>query len=204
MKIGIIGAGNIGGSLGEVWAAKGHEIVFGVRDPNSDKTRRALAEIGSNSKAVSIAEAAAFGDVLVLAVPGAAVKETVAALGDVSGKIIIDATNYFKHEPGDAPSMAEEIARRAAGAQVVKAFNTMGWEALRDPLFSGLPVSAFICSDDAHAKATVMTLAAEIGVNPLDVGPLANAAIVEGFTKLWMYMMQNGAGRDIAFTVLRR
>lgn len=204
MNIGIIGAGNIGGGLGKVWASKGHNIVFGVRDPNSEKTRKALAEIGSSAKAVSFAEAAAFGEVLVLAVPGSVVRDTLSMLGNVSGKIIIDATNYLKHGASEAPSMAEELAKRAVGAHVVKAFNTMGWEALHDPIFSGIPVTAFICGDEPAAKGAVMKLAAEIGVNPIDVGPLSNAAAVEGMAKLWVYMMQNGAGRDLAFTLVRR
>ena len=79
MKIGIVGAGNIGGSLGKLWAAKGHKIVFGVRDVNSAKTQKALAEIG-DVRAVSIAEAVAWCDVVVLAVPWGAAQETVEAM----------------------------------------------------------------------------------------------------------------------------
>ena len=81
MKIGIVGAGNIGGSLGKLWAAKGHKIVFGVRDVNSAKTQKALAEMG-DVRAVSIAEAVASGDVVVMAVPWGAAQETVAAHDD--------------------------------------------------------------------------------------------------------------------------
>ena len=103
MKIGIIGAGNIGGSLGKVWSTKGHQIVFGVRDPNSDKTRKALAEIGVNAQALSIAEASTFGEILVLAVPWTAVKETIASLGNVRDKIIIDATNRIAIQRQIAP-----------------------------------------------------------------------------------------------------
>jgi 8-hydroxy-5-deazaflavin:NADPH oxidoreductase len=204
MKIGIIGAGNIGGSLAQVWSAKGHEVVLGVRDPNSPKTQQALASLGSVGRAVSLGEAAAFGEVLAIALPWNAVRESLAAMGNLSGKIIIDATNRFNAEPGDAPSAAEDIARLAPGAYVIKAFNTMGWEALRDPIFSGVPVTAFICGDDAVAKATVMNLAGEIGINAMDAGPLSNARAVEGLAQLWVHMMRSGAGRDMAFTMIRR
>lgn len=204
MKIGIIGAGNIGSSLAQVWSAKGHEVVIGVRDPNSPKAQQALANLGSGGRAVSLPEAAAFGEVLAIALPWNAVRESLAAMGDLRGKIIIDATNRFNAEPGDAPSAAEDIARLATGAHVVKAFNTMGWESLHNPIFNGVPVTAFICGDDATAKSTVMNLAQEMGINAVDAGPLSNARAVEALAQLWVYMMRSGAGRDMAFTLIRR
>lgn len=204
MKIGIIGAGNIGGSLGKVWVEKGHEVVFGVRDPNSDKTRKALAETGTNAKAVTITEAATFAEVIVLAIPWAAVKETIPLLGKVADKIIIDATNRIATQPGDAPTGAEDIAKWAVGAHVVKAFSTLGYEAIRDPIFSGIAVNTFICGDHAAAKETVLSLARETGLQAVDAGPLSNVAALDSLAKLWIYMMRNGAGRDMAFTMIRR
>lgn len=201
MKIGIIGAGNVGSSLGKGWAVKGHEVVFGVRDPNSPKTQKALAEI-SGAKAVSIAEAVQTSEVLVLAVPGDSVIKTAAGLGDVRGKIIIDATNQMNRPPG--LSLAEEIAGLAQGASVVKAFNTMGWESMLNPIFSGVPISAFICGDDPKAKAAVMQLASDLGMNAMDAGPLSNAPLVEGLAKLWVSMVRSGAARNMAFTMIRR
>ncbi len=201
MKIGIIGAGNVGSSLGKGWAAKGHAVVFGVRDPNSPKTQKALAEI-SGAKAVSIAEAVQTSEVLVLAVPGDSVTETAAGLGDVRGKIIIDATNQMNRPPGI--SVAEEIAGLLPGAHVTKAFNTMGWESMLDPIFSGVPISAFICGDDPQAKAAVKQLASDLGMNALDAGPLSNASAVEGLAKLWVSMVRSGAARNMAFTMIRR
>ncbi len=204
MKIAIIGAGNIGGSLGKVWAAHGHSVIFGVRDPNSEKTRKALAETGATVQAVSIAEAAAFGEVIAIALPWAAVRETLATMGDLSGKIIIDATNRFAAAPGDAPSAAEDIARLAPGAKVFKGFNTMGWETLLDPIFSGQPATAFVCGDDSAAKQVVIGLAAEIGLAPVDAGPLENAAAAEAVARLWVYLMRSGMGREMAFALLKR
>ncbi len=204
MKIGIIGAGNIGGSLAKVWSAKGHEVVFGVRDANSPKTQKALSEIGGNVKAVSVAEAAKWADVIVLAVPANALKDTAAELGDVAGKTIIDITNRIVAAPGDGASAAEDLAKWAKGAHVVKAFNTMGFETLLDPIFSGQPATTFVCGDDANAKATVTKLAEDIGLQAADAGPLANAAGAEAVARLWVSMMRNGMGRDFAFTMIRR
>lgn len=204
MKIAIIGAGNIGGTLGKVWAAKGHEIVFGARDPNSPKTQTALADIGSSARAVSIADAAAFGDLIAIAVPANALKETILALGNVSGKIIVDATNRIMSSPEDGPSAAEDIAAWAAGAHVIKAFNTMGWETLLNPIYSGQPVTAFVCGDQPQAKSAVIALAQEIGLQAVDAGPLSNARGVEAVARLWVSMMRSGMGRDFAFTMIRR
>ncbi len=203
MNIGIIGAGNIGGSLGKVWGAKGHTIRLGARDPGSAKTQQALESI-PGAVAVSPAEAASASEVIVLAVPWNAVRESLAQMGDLRGKVIIDATNRFGAEPGDAPSAAEDVARAAPGAFVVKAFNTMGWETLLNPVFNGHPATAFVCGDSAQAKATVSQLAAEIGLSPVDAGPLSNAAAVEGLARLWVSMMRAGGSRDIAFVLMRR
>lgn len=205
MRIGIIGAGNIGGSLGAGWAKGGHEVMFGARDPNSDKTRKALEAAGTDVKVGTPAEAAAFGEVVVLAVPWPNVREVIPAMGDLSGKILVDTTNRFTPpSPDDGPFAAADVAKLAGGAKVVKAFNTLGWEGLVDPTFSGHRVATFVCADDADARQTVMDLATELGLDAKDCGALANAQHVEGMGKVWVYLMRNGAGRDMAFTVLER
>jgi len=93
MKIAIIGAGNLGGALGKAWAKAGHAILFGVRDPAGGKTRPPLAEIGGAASSLFVPDAVRSGDVVVLATPWAAVPEVIAAMGDLRGKILIDATN---------------------------------------------------------------------------------------------------------------
>ncbi len=205
MKIGIIGAGNIGGNLGKVWAAKGHEIAFGVREPQGEKIQALLADIAAEHvQAMSVAEAGAFGEVLVIAVPWAAVRQVISELGDVGGKIIIDTTNRLGvPAPEDGNSAAEDIAKMLPSARVFKAFNTMGWETLLDPVFSGQKATAFICGDDADAKSVVMSLAGKIGLDVVDAGPLSNASALEGMTKLWIGMMRL-YGREIAFTIVKR
>ena len=202
MKIGILGAGNVGGNLGRLWAARGHEIVFGVRDPNGDKIRALFGTIGGSARAASIREAAAFGEAVALAVPWAAVPETLAQTGDWAGKILIDSTNRFT--AGRAASGAEEIAGLAPGARVVKAFNTIGAELLASPRFDTQSATMFICGDDAQAKSVVASLAEELGFEVVDAGPLSSAGMLESLARLWVSLSRGGLGRNIAFKLLRR
>ena len=204
VKIGILGAGNIGGNLGKGWAAAGHEVVFGVRDPQGDKTQAVSAAAGANARAGSVREAADFGEVVALAVPWAAVSETLAEAGDLGGKVLIDCTNRMGPvAPGSAASAGEDVARLAPSARVVKAFNTAGYENLADPRYGALVATAFIAGDDEQAKATVTRLAQDLGFEVEDAGPLANAALLESLTRLWIQLARTH-GRNIAFTLLRR
>lgn len=205
MKIGIIGAGYIGGSLGALWSARGHDVVYGVRDPQSAKTKAALAESGPNARAVGLKEAAAFGEVVVIAIPANAIPDTLPQLGDLRGKVVIDATNDVRHaRPGDAPSMSIYVARQLPGAHVVKAFNTMTFETIRNPRFSGdVNATVFLCGDDAQAKATVMGLASELGLDTADLGSLEQAPLMDTMLMVFFAASQN-YGRGIAFRLLRR
>ena len=205
MKIGIIGAGHIGGSLGALWSARGHEVVYGVRDPESPKIQAALAESGPNARAAGLKEAAAFGEVVIIAVPANAVPETLTQLGDLRGKVVVDATNDVRHaRPGDAPSMSIYVAQQLPGAHVVKAFNTMTWETIRNPRFSsGANATVFLCGDDSQAKATVMGLTSELGLDTADLGGLEQAPLMDSLLLVFFAASQN-YGRGIAFRLLRR
>jgi predicted dinucleotide-binding enzyme len=204
MNIGILGAGNIGGNLGQLWSRAGYTIMYGVRDPNSAKSRAALEGGGSGAHIGSLAEAAAFGEVVALALPWPAVVEALPMAGDLSGKVLIDCTNRLAPaSAGSAPSGAEEVARLAPGARVVKAFNTMGFETLLAPQFGQTSVTTFVCADDEEAKQIVMKLAADIGLDPVDAGPLANAGLTEQLTRMWIQLSRIH-GRDVAYKLLRR
>ncbi|MBI3762926.1 MAG: NADPH-dependent F420 reductase [Chloroflexi bacterium] len=204
MRIGILGAGNVGGNLGKAWATQGHDVFFGVRDPRGEKVRALLATIGSQARAGNPAEAVAFGEVIVLAVSWAGVAEVLRQAGDLTGKIVVDATNRLAPPtPGSAPSAGEEVARLAPGARVVKAFNSIGAELLAGPQFGDQRPSMFICGDDAAAKTTVAQLADQIGFDVVDAGSLANAGLLESLAVLWIRLSRS-EGRDIAFKLLRR
>jgi 8-hydroxy-5-deazaflavin:NADPH oxidoreductase len=209
MNIGIIGAGNVGGTLGARWARNGHTVAFGVRDPNSTGSRELLQKAGSGT-AATIADAAKSADVLLVSTPWVATQQVIESLGDLSGKIVIDAVNPLMPDLsglalGTTTSAAEQVAHWASGARVVKAFNTIGFNIMADPSFGGNRALLLYCGDDAAAKQTVKSLAAELGFDPQDAGPLRQARLLEPFALLWISLAYGqGYGRELAFQLLRR
>lgn len=209
MTISIIGAGNVGGTLGRIWALKGHSILFGVRNPKSEKTLRSLAEAGPSAQVLFVKDAAARSEIVVLATPWESVPEVVFQIADMSGKILVDCTNPVRPNPewplSQGTSAAEEIAKRLPGFRVVKAFNTLGAGNLVDVTFESMQADGFLCGDDEEAKRTVERLAEEVGLRPVDVGSLRNAELLESLAKLWITLAyQQGIGPNIAFKLLHR
>lgn len=204
MNIGIIGAGNVGGSLGGLWAARGHRIVFGSRDPGSVKIKKLLDEGGPNVSAGTFNQALAASEAVLVSLPWDAVEQVLSDMHGWDDRILIDATNRFGPVPaGSAPSAGEQIARLAPGAKVVKAFNTLGAEQFARPRFGDVTAGMFLCGDDAAAKQVVVGLAQELGFDVIDCGPLSNAASLESLARLWVYLARSGLGRRIAFKLLR-
>lgn len=210
MNIAIIGAGNVGGALGRSWAKAGHQIIFGVRNPEGGKTRPPLAEIGASASSVVVPDAVRSAEVVVLATPYDAVPEVITAMGELSGKIIIDCTNplmlnaegSLSLSVGSSTSGAEEIALLAPGARVVKAFNTYGWENFADSSYPGygdLKPVMFYCSDDDEAKVIVEGLAKDLGFEPVDTGGLGMARSLEPLALLWIRLSIRD-GRNANFT----
>ena len=189
--IAIIGTGEVAGALGPEFAAQGHDIVYGSRDPGRDSVSELVARTGGSASATTQADAVAGADIVVVAVPWYAVEEVVANLGDLSGKIVIDPTNpRMVGEDGLRdfavdPSNAEWIQRWAPQSRVVKAFNTMGWETMVDPDSTGGPVTVPIVGDDSEAKAVVSGLIEGMGLEAVDLGPVRYAHVVEGMYIVW-------------------
>ena len=205
MRIGIIGTGSIGRTLGRRWAPR-HEIVLGSRRPEAAEVLAAVAEAGKNARAAGVAEAAAFGDVVVLATPWRATLDVVRGAGDLAGKVIVDCTNPVG--PGlrhalPSGSATEAIAAQVPSARVVKAFNTAGFEVFADPRFGDEAASLFLCGDDAAAKETVAGLARDVEMDPVDCGGLVQARRLEELALLWISLAGQG-GRAHAFRLLRR
>lgn len=203
MNIAILGGGNVGGALGGAWARAGHRIIFGVREPAADKTRRLLEATGQGATACDNAAAAAAGDVVVVATPWNTAVAAVQSAGDLRGKTVIDCTNPLRFVPGTglqlergfSDSGAETVARAVPGANVVKAFNTYGWENLADaryPNSAGLKPVMFLAGDEATAKACVISLAEDLGFAPFDAGPLRAARELEPFALLWIRAAMSG------------
>ncbi|MCC7353001.1 MAG: NADPH-dependent F420 reductase [Anaerolineae bacterium] len=209
MNIGIIGTGKMGSGLAKLWAGKGHKVLLGSRHP---QTKQALASaIGPGARVGTIAEAAQFGDVLLFAVAWAGAKNTIQAAGSLAGKILIDCTNTeiaggISAAVGYTTSGAEEIARWANGAKVVKAFNYIYASIIHSsPQFGSQNATVFYCGDDDAAKGTVAGLIGEIGFEPVDVGPLQNARHLEALAELVAYIARRaGSGATQAIKLVRR
>jgi predicted dinucleotide-binding enzyme len=177
-KIGLIGSGNVGSALGRSWARAGYDVMFSSR--NLDNNRALAAEVGSRARAGTVQEAAAFGDVVLLAVPYGALPALGATLGDaLRGKVVLDASNPFPDRDGEIATEAREkgaglmSAELLPGARIVRAFNAIGaarmgsaWE---EPGRIGMPIA----SDDSEAIEIASQLIRDLGYEPVLVGGLA-------------------------------
>jgi len=204
MRIAVIGTGHVGGALGTGWARAGHDVIFGARDPEGSNAQLLPAKVAGKTRLMSLADAVASAEVVVLAVPGPAVAD---ALREISaglpGKILIDCTN-----PGVGPSAGsggERVARLAPGAKVVKAFNTTGFENMENPQYGNGSVTMFYAGDDADSKRVVHGLAKDLGFDPVDAGGLSQARALEMLASFWGALAYGQKmGRGIAFRLLRR
>jgi hypothetical protein len=199
--IAIIGTGNVGAALGQRFGALGHTVVYGSRDPERASIVRLVAASGPDARATTQAAAAKDATIVVFAVPWDVVEALTRELGDLSGRIVIDPTNPRLiaadglRDYAFEGSNAERIQALAPGARVVKAFSTLGAETMLDPSIAGGPVSVPIAGDDAAAKRVVAELVAGIGLEPVDVGPLRYAHVIEGLHYLRYNAGQFGEAR---------
>jgi predicted dinucleotide-binding enzyme len=206
MHIAIVGAGNVGWALGNGWRKAGHEVSYALRDAtgkSADKVK------GAGFATVSMGEAAVTSEVTVLAVPWEGAADAVKALGDLSGKVLVDATNAvtpaLELALGFTDSAAETVARLAPGARVVKAFNTTGADNMAVAHEFKVKPMMPVASDDADAKATVLKLTADLGFEAVDAGPLRSARLLEPMAMFWIkqaYVQK--FGRDFAFALTRK
>lgn len=209
MNIAVIGAGNVGGTLGTRLARNGHRVIFASREPDSEKMREVVSGAGPNASAGSNADAAAQSHVILLTTPFETAQAALRSAGSLTGKIVIDATNPLLPtleglSVANTDSAGEQVARWCPGAHVVKAFNTVGYGIMADPVFQQGKVAMFNCGDDAAAKAQVAKLINELGFEALDAGPLRQARVLEPFAMLWISLaVQYGYGPRIAFELLR-
>jgi predicted dinucleotide-binding enzyme len=179
LKIGVIGAGRVGGGLAAIWSRAGHDVILsGSRNAGALEAKAAK----SGARSASISEAAASSDVVVLAVPAGVAVQTLAEAGDLSGKIIIDCTNDVSRSSADS-TVAEELAGIATGASVVKAFNTVFAALYDDIAVAPARPDLLFCGDDGRAKEVVAALIRDAGFEPIDAGGLDAAAELEDFAR---------------------
>ena len=183
--------------------------VLAFLTPTAIKFVLLSRSLGDRAKAATNAMAAEIADVVVLAVRWGAAEKALRAAGDLNGKILIDATNPLAPDlsglvVGNTWSAGEQV-EAWTGAKVVKAFNTIGSVLFGVTDFAGMRADGFYCGDDIAAKTFVSNLIAEIGMDPVDVGPLRNARLLEPMALLWIDLANNrGWGRNHAFKLLRR
>ncbi len=204
LRIAVLGAGNVGGTIGKKWAAAGHEVAFGVSDPAGERARTLRAALGEQVSIGTVASALAAGDVVLMAVPGQAMDETIAAhAAALDGKIIIDATNRI----GSGGSLNSFAAFQAYApkARVYRAFNAYGWENFANPLFDGVQADLFYCGPGGEAQQVVEQLISDVGLRPVRLGDVDEVGVVDSLLMVWFTLAQKqGWGRNLAFKVLRR
>ena len=181
MRIGIVGAGRIGGNCATQFAKGGHEVKLSGRDPS--KLGPLAAEIGDAATVGTPAEAAEFGEIVVFAVPWDGFDDAVAGAGSLDGKIVIDTTNQYgsSEMPAEGETGASFHAARVPGARYTKSFNTLTSAFQAEAAFrpESNRVVQWVCGDDEDAKKVVMGLIADAGYVPVDVGSNADAAVIE-------------------------
>lgn len=205
MKIAIIGTGNVGGALATKWAHKGHEIVLGVRDQQSFKGRELLQN--PNTTLMSIVDAVQHADVILMATPAMMAVEVAQSLGDTTGKVIIDAANIVMGRgPQGFTNVSDAILANTATRDVVKCFNTTGFNNMQNPTYGDTAIDLFVAGDSDRGKAIAQQLALDAGfATCYDIGGNDKFALMEQFAFFWINLaMFKGQGREIGFKLLKR
>lgn len=195
MKIGIIGTGQVGSALQAGWLKAGHEV-----------------QMGGRTTGPGIADIADWAQIIVLAVPYAALDEVAVSIAPAADKIVIDCTNPITIGPagvglalGHSTSGAERLQQMLPGARVVKTLNQVGAEVMADTGGFAHPPVQFVAGDSDAARQTVATLVADLGFEPLQAGGLAKARLLEPFALVWINQaIAQKKGRDWAFVAMPR
>lgn len=203
MNIAIIGTGNVGGALATNWSKKGHTIYLGVRDINQFKGMDLLKN--EQTTALPIREAVAKADIVLISTPPTAIFEIIEQMGNVSGKVIIDATNSVRQPPDPYKTVYHCLADKTK-AEVVKCFNSTGFENMLNPIYHGEGIDMFMAGDSDIAKKTSSQLALDAGFGScLDFGKSDKVELLEKLALSWINLaIMQGHGRNIAFKVVKR
>jgi 8-hydroxy-5-deazaflavin:NADPH oxidoreductase len=209
MNIGVIGSGNMGASMGKIWAAKGHKVLFSFSN-DQEKLRAVAAAAGPNARIGTPAGAVAFGELVLLSVPWAAVPEALKAAGAFQSKTLFSCVNCLKPdfsglEVGTSTSAAEEIVKLAPGAKMVEAIPPMAEILAADSRrLDEQQISAFYCGNDPVAKSSVAFLLRDLDLDPIDAGPLTSARYIEPAGMLCVQLAYGMAmGPKLAMKFLR-
>jgi predicted dinucleotide-binding enzyme len=214
MQVGILGTGDVAKAIGRGFVTLGHTVKMGSRDAHNDKAHAWAREMGSAASAGSFADAASFGEMVVLATLGIANESAIGSAGveNFHRKVLIDTTNPLDFSGGMPPRLAvhgsdsggEQVQRLLPDAYVVKAFNTVGNAFMFRPEFPGGPPDMFICGNDAGAKAQVRALLADFGWGVVDVGGIESSRYLEAMCLVWVISAAQSNNWNQAFKMLRK
>lgn len=201
MKIAIIGAGNVGSTLGKCFAEVGNEVFYGVRNASKYDEKELGGKVGTNAEACQNAE------IIVLSVPYPDVEEAIKSCGDIAGKIVVDATNPLGMTPnglnltlGFETSGGEKLQEIVPNAKVVKCFNTTGFGNMAKPNGSMM----FACGNDKEATDKITNLASSIGFEAMNIGDLSKSRLLEPLAMLWIHLaFTSDLKRHFAFAIQR-
>jgi predicted dinucleotide-binding enzyme len=213
MKVGILGSGDVGRALGRGFVTLGHDVKMGAREPGNAKAKEWVSATGPKASAGTFADAAAFGDLLVLATLGSA-NESVIRAADVknfSNKVVIDATNPLDHSSGTlrlyvghTDSLGEQVQRWIPEAHVVKAFNTVGNALMFQPQFPEGRPDMFIAGNQDAAKRAVGGILKDFGWGVADLGGIEASRQLEEMCMVWCLYGFKSGGWNHAFKLLRK
>jgi predicted dinucleotide-binding enzyme len=187
MKVAVIGAGRVGGTIGRRWEAAGHEVVYGSRDPSK------------KPRAKSISAALGSAGTVLLAIPGGAVVEFVREHAkELDGKVVIDATNNFG---GASMNSWPEISAVLPKAKLYRAFNCYGFDVFAEPSVGGERPDLFYAGPEGESQIGLEQLITDLGLGPVWVGGADAADVVDGVLRLWFTLARH-RGRRIAFRLI--
>lgn len=203
MNIAIIGAGNVGGTLSRKWAAAKHTVTIGARDTTASKTR---ALVGPYISVATIRESVESAEVILIAATPEAIRSIVEAMGNVHDRIIIDAMNSVRSKAGEFASTAEALRVWTGSQNVVKCFNSTGFNIMANPNFNNTAADMFMAGNSTRGKSVARTLAIDAGfAECYDFGGDDRIPLLEQFALSWINLaMMQGYGREIAFKLMKR
>ncbi len=202
LNIAVLGAGNIGGTLGKKWCVTGHQVHFGVNDINGKHAREIYEELGARVVISNIEEALqGKPDVVLISVPGKIVEQVAQDYAaQLNGCILIDAANRMGE---DSMHNLEYFQSNTPQSPVYRAFNSLGWENFAEPDFAGIQADLFYCGPAGESQTKVERLIADIGLRPVYLGGNEQTGVLDSLTTLWFTLaIAQKKGRHLAFKVL--
>jgi predicted dinucleotide-binding enzyme len=202
LVVSVLGAGNIGGTLGKKWSVAGHYVQFGVNDPVGKNAQALRDELGDQVTIGTIEDALQGNpDVVLIAVPGKIVARTAQQYAtQLNGRIIIDAANNMGE---DSMHNLAHFQQHAPEAQLYRAFNSLGWENFAEPDFDGVQADLFYCGPDGDPRSKVEQLISGVGLRPVYLGGPEQIGLLDSIASLWFTLaFGQKKGRHVAFKVL--